>query len=267
MKSTVFYSVVYTVSGDPSKNLYLSMMATQFQSLFAQGLIGPSCSATYMIVTDKETADVAREMKIFAHPFVSWMIIPKPQDTFDGMIARYRIHDHATASQKKMIEEATAVVYLDCDLYCIKPFDLTPAEDSIMVLSEGYSVEYIHRRIKFEDPDDRAGFSSGIFAYHWGPRTQQFLRRVATMMEQNRNAPRYITLDQPYFNATIYELGSIEMFEAIHPGLVGINEKVEAALTSLIHFCDDTANDGYHWIKMFDYHLRNVTGLTLKKES
>lgn len=259
MKSKVFYSVVYTVSGDPAKNLYLSMMAAQFHSLLSHGVIGASSSASYFIVADKQTADIARGMKLFAQPFVSWIIIPKPQDTFDGMIARYRIYDHATAAQKKAIEEASSVVYLDCDLYCIKPFDLTPAEDSLMIFADGKSVEGIHRRLKLEDPEHHAGFSSGIFAFHWGPRIREFLRRVAVMMEQNRNAPRYITLDQPYFNSIIYDLGAIEMFDAIEPSMVANNENADVAVASLIHFCDDTANDGYHWIKMFDYHLRAST--------
>jgi hypothetical protein len=256
MEYKVFYSVLYTVSGDPAKNLYLSMMALQFQSLLAQGVIGPSCSSTYIIAADKHTVDVARDMKVFAHPFVSWVIIPKPQDTFDGMIARYRIHEHATSAQKTLLENATSIVYLDCDLYCIKPFDLTPAYDSLMIFADGNSVEGIHRRIKLDDPAHHAGFSSGIFAFHWGPRTKEFLRRVAVMMEQNRNAPRYITLDQPYFNAVIYDLGSIEMFEAIDHNMVSNNEKSDLDVASLIHFCDDTANDGFHWIKMLDYHLR-----------
>ena len=256
MKSTVFYSVVYTVSGDPAKNLYLSMMAAQFHSLLTHGMIGASSSARYFIVADKQTADIARGMKIFSYPFVSWVIIPKPQDTFDGMLARYRIHDHTTPAQKILLENATSIVYLDCDLYCIRPFDLTPAYDSIMIFADGNSVEGIHRRIKLDDPAHHAGFSSGIFAFHSGPRTREFLRRVAIMMEQNRNAPRYITLDQPYFNGVIYDLGSIEMFEAIDPNMVSNNEKSDLGFASLIHFCDDTANDGYHWIKMFDYHLR-----------
>lgn len=243
------------------------MLAVQFQSLLAQGLVGPSSSASYVVVADKQTADVGRDMKIFAQPFVSWIIIPKPQDTFDGMIARYRLHDHATAAQKKMIENASSVVYLDCDLYCIKPFDFTPAEDSLMVFPESNSVECVHRRIKFDDPEQRAGFSSGIFAFHWGPRTKEFLRRVAVMMEQNRNAPRYVTLDQPYFNAVIYDLGSIEMFDGIHPTTIANNEKYGTELASLVHFCDETANDGFHWIKMFDYHLRTVSHLIGDKES
>lgn len=232
----LFYYCVFTL-GDTA-NRYLDMFCLSYKSLKRQSVIKPD--DTVLLLCDPITAKKADQIQFLKT--VQKVIVPKPETVFEGSFLRYKIHKFYN------LQYGQDCVYLDCDMLCIRPFNITCNDGTILVYPEGSPHDSNYRG------DGRLampfGISSTFFAF-------KFSKTIETLFQSvcSDTGKIYYTLDQPYFNraVNVWFFQKAVMFMSHDTISYNANKNMDTAV--FVNLCGEPGNAEFHWTKMLDFSL------------
>jgi len=189
---------------------------------------------------------------------------PQPKHIKDGMLERFNLHHYMDLSHSLNI-------YLDIDVLVIQNIRHMITEhvtDQITTLYVKPEGELLHTDYYGElaSEEDKAmilsasptmtGFTSGMFAWKNSKDINEFFSMIVD--RANADSKEYYTVDQPYFNAAVFQYvfkkTNICRFHLLSPHRVGHNicSTQAPSHTVLLNFCGIPGDDDFHWNKILN---------------
>jgi len=246
------YTIIFTLADkEPQKNKYVKI----FQIWFSQ-LIKTSSVKNCVIVIDRRTLAFLKTKEIFNNlilPLRSFKLtffeFNPPKTLIEGMSYKYSIFDYSE----------DFLIYTDLDVLITKPLqDFNLIEnDAIYVHAEGRIFEGDYTAAMSQEEKSRlTPFSAGISAGKFIIRGKHIRDQLFTMMKESiKMDSTFYTIDQPYFNKTLYEFKNKDIINPHfikHP-LISINCRDLKKETILIDFMGKPGDDDFHLDKILDY--------------
>ncbi len=279
MKPIVLYTNIFTLTNtDISQNRYIDMYYFWLHNIIQYAKLQPTDICITMI--DNVTFEYMKKQnqlnillpKINMH----FCIYPQPTTIKEGMLQRYLIQNIINIS-KPIQNDNPYYIYLDVDVFIIKNIRNLfkqyheNIQSAFFIKAEAHILgpDYLGdimsdsndelERLKSNNIDKLAGFSSGIFAWTNCPYIHDFFNRL--IQKSIHDNKKYYTVDQPFFNYTIVKhlLDYPHMFTFInfdnnlishnHCGLHSNRDFV------LVNLCGEPGQHEIHWNKIISQIL------------
>jgi hypothetical protein len=238
----IFQTILFTPVGqDPHRNEYIYCAMIWLKSLFRSGTL--QLGDRVVIMTEAETAKRLREISIFRHALVELRICLPPRDVREGMNLKYLYRPDDRDAD-------TVVVYSDTDQIFTRTFRPELSPDTILLNPEGPPTDSNYAG-DYDLSGAAAGFSAGLFAYHYGPRVQALLDTVLQLCKGG--GKKYYTLDQPHYNKALRDSPVNRAYLA--PGVVSFNGHNAASNTHIYNMAGSPGDGPFHLQKMLDAWL------------
>lgn len=231
---TIFYSVLFTLLGtDPKDNHYVSCLQLQVAAMKRTGML--KHTDKYYVLCDAASAKALTDLP--GPERVRVVVVPTPQSLKGGMMMKYLMPFVVQLGDE-------SVVYLDLDVFPVKPalFNIQP--DTLVVYPEGLSTDTNYsggRTLKLE-----YGCSGGFFAYRSGPRIEGFFKTLLEELAAEKE--EFYTLDQPTFNHLISR--NKEMVVSFPHQIVSYNGNNNRDTAIFWNMCGDPGDGLFHFRKM-----------------
>jgi len=225
-----FYSILF---GDIRYVNMAMMMLKSLEAVPAEG---------HILIVSQDLVKVIESLNFFGDPRFRIIVIPPPQDVYDGMRYKYILPEIFDCVGKDF-------TYIDCDMLFVREYSVTIPTDSFLVYHEG-SAEgwgYSGNNTFMTVSPGQKGLTAGFFMFNYGPRVAATFQSILASMNYR---PKFYTLDQPHFNKTLYSDGS--HIEFLPDTFICDNMHSAIDTCSFVNFCGDPGNGDSHFHKMFD---------------
>ena len=246
------YTILFTLADkEPQYNKYVNI----FQIWFSQ-LIKTRSVKNCVVIIDKKTLAYLKTKEIFNN-----LILPlrdfkltlfefnPPKTLIEGMSYKYSIFDYSE----------DFLIYTDLDVLIVNPLKSLnlPKEDKIYVHAEGLIIDNgYNEAMTAEEKSKLTPFSAGISAGKFIIRGKNIRDQLFKRMKENiKLDSSFYTLDQPYFNKTMYEFLNKQIINPNiikHP-IISINCKDLKKETVFIDFMGKPGDEDFHLDKILDY--------------
>jgi len=125
-----------------------------------------------------------------------FIIISPPKNSLEGMMNKYKYENYTQ----------DIYIYCDIDILIINPFHIMTDKmkpNTLYTCGEG-NLRDIYYSEGFSVSEDLVGFSAGKFALYGKSLLEEFFEKINKYCDYSTN---YITVEQPYFNRAVYEIG------------------------------------------------------------
>jgi hypothetical protein len=239
---TIFYSILFTPRGldrNPKANQYVNCLQLQLEALKRTGMLGPSDK--YYVLADADTAAVLRETPNLGHMRV--VEFPaSPPHVRGGMGFKYLFPSLVDTGDE-------TVVYLDLDVFPVKPAIITAEPDTFYAYPEGSPTDTNYSGGR--PLDLPAGCSGGFFVYRQGPRVKAFFEGLLNAVASDTE--EHYTLDQPAYNHFLAQHKDLVKF--LPHTLLSFNGNVNRQEAIFFNMCGDPGDGPFHFRKMLGVFL------------